>query len=119
MEVDEYINVDRILLDKKSYKSTLVYNILYKNFMNAKSFRIRFNKADGVIISEKSDIADDINYDFPRFRTDSNSLPIEKELTFDNVMILINSVVNGNKNRHCYNMLLKKGSYKEPNTQYV
>ena len=49
MEVDEYITVDVILLDEKSYKDTLVYNILYKNYMDAKPLRIRFNKVDGII----------------------------------------------------------------------
>ena len=52
MEVDEYINVERILLDEKSYENVLVYNILYKKIAdakNAKPFRIRFNKVDGVI----------------------------------------------------------------------
>ena len=45
----EYINVDGVLLDEKSYKNILVYNILYKKFMDAKPFRIRFNKIDGII----------------------------------------------------------------------
>ena len=36
IEVDEDINVDRILLDKKSNKNVLVYNILYKKFMDAR-----------------------------------------------------------------------------------
>ena len=49
MEVDEYITVDIILLDEKSYKDTLVYNILYKNYMDAKPLHIRFNKVDGII----------------------------------------------------------------------
>ena len=49
MEVDEYITVDIILLDEKSYKDTLVYNILYKNFMDTKPLRIRFNEVDGII----------------------------------------------------------------------
>ena len=49
MEVDEYINAGRILLDEKSYEKILVYSILYKKFMNAKPFRIRFNKIDIII----------------------------------------------------------------------
>ena len=88
--------------------------------------RIRFDKIDGFIkiydgirylvilghscfeeifdrikylISEKSGITDSINHNFARIRIDScNSLPIEKILTFHNVMILIKSVVNKNKN---------------------
>ena len=33
-----------------------------------------------------------------------NSLPIKKILTFHNVMILIKSVVNKNKNKYYYNI---------------
>ena len=91
MEVDEYIKVDRILLYEKSYENILVYNILYKKFMDAKPLHIRFNKLDGItniyygirylelsnssnlynkvyytkykaIFSEKSGIADSINH---------------------------------------------------------
>ena len=49
MEVDEYINVDRILLEGNSYKNILLYNISYKKCMDAKPLHIRFNKADGII----------------------------------------------------------------------
>ena len=48
MEVED-INDDRILLEKKSYENILVYNILYKNFLDAKPLSIRFDKADGII----------------------------------------------------------------------
>ena len=48
MEIDD-INVDRILLDKKSYKNILPYNILCKKFMDAKPLRIRSNKVDEII----------------------------------------------------------------------
>ena len=40
MKVDVCITVDIILLDEKSYKDTLVYNILYKNYMDAKPLHI-------------------------------------------------------------------------------
>ena len=49
MDVDDDINVDRILLDKKPFENILVYNILYKKFMDPKPLHIRFNKADGII----------------------------------------------------------------------
>ena len=39
------------------------------------------------------------------------SLPIEKILTFHNVVILIKSVVDKNKNNYYFNTFLKKGSY--------
>ena len=38
MEVDEYINIDRTLLDEKSYKNILVYNILYKKLWTQNHF---------------------------------------------------------------------------------
>ena len=43
---------------------------------------------------------------------------MEKILTFHDVMILIKSVVNKNKNVYYHNMFLGKGSYKESNTRY-
>ena len=47
-------------------------------------------------------------------RIDScNSLPIEKMLTFHNVIILIKSVVNKNKNGYYDNIYLAKGSYED------
>ena len=135
---------NNILLDKNSYKNSLIYNISYKTFMGEKPSHIWFNKIDGFIkidnvvrylgllkfnevyerikflISEKSGITDSINYNFARIRIDSyNSLPIEKILTFDNVAILIKSVVNENKNHYYYNIFLEKGSNKhKSNTQY-
>ena len=39
------------------------------------------------------------------------SLPIEKILTFHNVIILIKSVVIKNKNDYYYNIFLEKVSY--------
>ena len=103
--------------------------------------RIRFSKIDGFIkthngirclvlldygwfdkicdrikylISKKSGITNSINHNFEKIRNDSyNSLPIEKILTFHNVIKLIKSVVNKNKN-NCYNnIFLEKGSYKD------
>ena len=42
-----------------------------------------------------------------------SSLSIKKILTFHNVIILIKSVVNKNKNKYYYNVFLEKGSYKD------
>ena len=109
--------------------------------------RIRFNKIDGLIkiydeirylvlfdcsccdeifdrikylISKKSGITDSINHSFSRIRIDSyDSLPIEKILTFHDMIILIKSVINKYKNHYYYNIFLGKGSYKDKsNTQY-
>ena len=95
--------------------------------------RVRFDKIDGFIkihdkiryllfdygycgkicdkikylTTEKSGVTESINYyDFARIRTDSyDSLPIEKILTFYNVIILIKAVVNKNKNEYYYNII--------------
>ena len=58
-------------------------------------------------------IRNSINQNFGKIRIDSyNYLPISKILTFHNVIILIMSVVNKNKNKCHYNIFLEKGSYK-------
>ena len=107
--------------------------------MGSIPLRIRFDKIDGFIkicggirclvsfsylhdeisnrikylINEKSSITDRINYNFAIIRIDSyNSLTIEKILTFRNVMILIKSVINENKNKYYY-IFSQKGSYKD------
>ena len=110
-----------VLLNEKSYENILIYGISYKPFMGAKPLRIWFEKIDGFIktsdrirylilfvlerynaihdkinylMSEKSGITYSINHNFARIRIDSyNSLPIEKTLTFHNVIILIKSVM--------------------------
>ena len=44
---------------------------------------------------------------------------MEKILSFHNVIILMKSVVNKNKNEYYYNISLEKGSYKhKSNTRY-
>ena len=106
----------------KTYKNILIYNISYKSFMGSTPTRIRFEKLDVFIktyfeirylvildhsqfhkicdkikylMSEKSGIKDNINCNLARIRIDSyNSLPIEKILTFHNVIILFKSVIN-------------------------
>ena len=65
-------------------------------------------------ISEKSGITDRINHNFGEIRIDSyNSLTIEKILTFHDVVILIKSVANKNKNEYYYNIYLEKDLYKD------
>ena len=57
------------------------------------------------LLSEKGGITDSINQNFARIRIDSDdSLSIEKILTFRNVIILIKSVFNKNKNEYFYNI---------------
>ena len=123
------INIDNIFLGEKlhknSYENILIYDILYKTFMDEKPLRIRFGKLDGFIkiyygtrylvlfgpgwydaiynrigylISEKGGITNSITYNFAKIRIYLyNSLPIEKILTFHNVVIVIKSLVNRNK----------------------
>ena len=72
------------------------------------------------LISEKSGITDSINHNFGEIRIDSyNSLPNGKILTFHNVIILIKSVVNKNKNNYYYNIFLEKGSYKDKSNTHI
>ena len=57
---------------------------------------------------KKKGITDSVN--FARIRIDSyNYLPTEKILTFNNVIMLIKSVVNKNKNGYYHNIFLEKG----------
>ena len=46
----EDFDFDNILLNKKSYKNILIYNISHKNLIGAKPLRNRFDKVDGFII---------------------------------------------------------------------
>ena len=113
---DKKINFSNILLNKKLYENVSVYTISYKTPADPKPLRISFDKIDGFIISldgkikhlvlfdyglldkifdkikylisKKTGITNSINYNFGRIKIDSyNSLPIEKILTFHNVII--------------------------------
>ena len=61
-----------------------------------------------------------INHNFGKIRINSyNSLLSQKILTFHNVIILIKSVFNLNKNEYYSNIFLEKGLYKDKSdTQY-
>ena len=139
------ILLDEKLFDEKN-ENILIYDISYKTSTGAKPLRISYDKIDGFIkihnkirylvlfydycdkicdrikylVSKKNGIAGSINYNFSIIRIDScDSLPIEKILTFQNVIILIKSVVINNKNEYYYNIFLEKGSYKDKsNTEY-
>ena len=134
-------------LYKEQYENTLIYDISYKTSTGAKPLRITFDKIDGFIkihdkirylvlfdysycdkicdkikylISEKSGITDSINHNLGRIRIDSyDSLPTEKILTFRNLIMLIKSVINKNKNEYYSNIFLEKGLHKDKsNTKY-
>ena len=42
-------DIDNILIDKKSHENILIYEISYKNLIDSKPLRIRFDKIDGFI----------------------------------------------------------------------
>ena len=63
--------------------------------------------------NEKNSITYSINHNFARIRIDSfNYLTMEKALTFHNVIILVKSVFDKNKNLYYYHIVLEKGLYK-------
>ena len=132
----EDIDFDNILIEKKSYENMLIYNISYKALMGPKPLLIRFNKIDAFIricygtrylvllgpekyniiynlirylISLKSGITYIFSDYFAKIKVDSSdSLHIEKILTFHNVIIHIKSVLNKDKNHYYYNIFLEK-----------
>ena len=137
---DRDIDFSDILLDEKlynkKYENISIYNISYKTSKIDGFIRIHnkirylvlfdYSYCDKIcdkikyLISEKGGITDSINHNFAKIRIDSyDSLPIEKMFTFHNVIILIKSVVNRNKNEYYYNAFLEKYSYKDiSNTEY-
>ena len=62
------------------------------------------------LLKEKSGVTFSINHNFAIIRIGSyNYLAIEKILTFDNVIIVIKSIVNKYKNAYSYNIFLENG----------
>ena len=136
-DVDIYFS--DILLEEKLYENISIYDISYKTSTDPKPLPISFDKIDEFIrvygdefrhlvlfayelfdkicdkikylISEKGGITDSINHNFGEIRIHSyNPLPVEKILTFHNVIILNKSAANKNKNEFYYNIFLEKGS---------
>ena len=64
------------------------------------------------LINLESSIRYVFSHCYATIKVDSyDSLPIEKILTLHNVIILIKSVLNKNKNHYCCKIFLKKCSY--------
>ena len=64
------------------------------------------------LISLKSGITYIFSHYYAKIKVNSyGSLPIEKRLTLHNVIILIKSVQNKDKNHYYYNIFLEKCSY--------
>ena len=117
----------------------MIYDISYKTLIDPKPLRIRFDKIDEFIRiyggtryltvfgSEKYDAIYDtskylmslkysITYIFSHYvekiKVNSyDSLTIEKNLTFHNVIILLKPVLNKGKNDYYYEIFLEKCSY--------
>ena len=132
----EDFNLDNILKYEKSCENILVYNISYKTLIDVKHFRIRFNKIDGFIIacdgtrylvlfeSEKCDLIYNIirnligvksgityviSQNYAKIKVDSYySLPLEKTMTFHNVIVLIKLAFNKDKYDYYYDIFLEK-----------
>ena len=137
----EDFDFNNLLLDEKSYRSILIYDILYKTLIGANPLLIRFDKVDRFIRnydrtrylvlfgsekydaiynriryleSQKSGIIYVFSHNYAKIKVDSyDSLPLEKILTFY-VIILIKSVFSKNQNHYYYNIFLENLSYQLP-----
>ena len=118
----EDFDFDNVLIDEKSYKNILFYDISYKNLFSSKPLRTSFDEVDRLIraydeirylvlsaprkhddnynrirylISHNSSIKYTFAHNYTKIKVDSyDSLPLEKALTFCNVITLIKSVLN-------------------------
>ena len=86
------------------------YLVLFGNEKHDSIYnRIRY------LISVKSGIAYMNSLIYATIKVDLyDSLPLEKTMTFRNLLILINSVSNKDKNNYYYNIFLEKASYEFP-----
>ena len=123
---------DDILIDEKSCKNILVYDISYKTLLDSKPLLIRFNKVDGFVrvydgirylVLFGPEIYD-ATYDKIRSFLSQEScikilflliksklilmipLPLEKTLTLHNVIILTKSYFKKDQNHFHYNIFL-------------
>ena len=131
--------IDNVLIDEKSHKNILVCGISYITLIGSKSLHIRFDKIDGFIriydgtryltlfgsekynviydrirylISLKNGITNIFSHYFAKIKVDFyDSLPIEKILTLNNVIILIELVLDKDRNHYYYEMFLEKCLY--------
>ena len=116
-----------LIIDEKSYKNILVYDISHKTLFGSRRFCIRFDEVDGLLkvydgvrylalfgsgkddgiynrirsYKSKSGSAYVSSHYYAKVKTDFyNSLPLENTLTFCNIIILIKSVLNKDKNHY-------------------
>ena len=85
------------------YDGTRYLVLLVPEKYDATCNRIRY------LIGVKSGITYVISHYYVKIKVYSyDSLPLEKKLTFHNVIVFINSILNKNKNIYFYNMFFKK-----------
>ena len=124
-----------MLLFRWHNENTLIYDNSYKTLTGAEALRIRFDKIHEFIrvydetryltlfgsekydviynriwylVAVKSDITNVFSHYHITMKVNSDdSLPIEKTLTLQNVIILISSVLNKDQNYYYDNILLK------------
>ena len=128
------------MLDEKSHKRILVYDILHKTWVGAKALLIGFDNVDGFIrvydgtrylvlfnqekydviynrirclIGVKSGITYDISHNYAKFKVDSYDwLPPEKTLILHSIIILIISVFNKDNNYYHSSFLVRVSYFK-------
>ena len=138
--------IDNILIDKKSHQNILTNDISYKTLIDRKLLQIRFDKIDRFIriyvgtryltlfgskkydtiynriryvISLKGSITYIFYHYYAKIKVDSyHFLPIEKRSSLFNIIILINSVLNKDKNCYYYNIIFEKCSYQLAKKSY-
>ena len=132
---DDIINIndldlENILIDEKSYKNVLIYDVAYKTSYGAKPLHTDFEKVNGYIIKYnkiryltsyhsnkkmkeflielrylimlQSNISDVYSHKYAKFEIGSdNDLPSEKTITIHIVTILDESVLDENDD-YCY-----------------
>ena len=129
----EDFDLDNICIDKKSYKKILVYDILYKSLIDYKIISlyvldlikqidllkfmmdfIRLYNRIIYLISVKSGITYIISHNYATIKVDSyDSLPLEKAMTFRNLIIIAKSVWNKDNNYY-FIIFLGKACYELP-----
>ena len=112
----EDFDFDNILIDEKSHKNILIYDISYKTLVSPKPITRYLVLLDPekfrYLINLKSGNTYIFSPYFAKIKVDSyDSLPIEKILTLHNVIILIKSVLNKDKNHYYYKIFLEKCLY--------
>ena len=72
------------------------------------------------LISVRKGITDVISHNYAKIKVDSyNSVPLEKTMTFHNVVILIKAVFDKDRNNYYYNIFLEKASNELPKNKFL